>query len=500
MFCSPLYSVSPDRRFYEAMKRTRERRFLCARKQLSGGLFTDYNGNPLWRLGEPKLVEQFLNLTLVWRAGKAPAGSEKFNRDLLLECAGRLAASMQAIFGEEIKPHLFMLAQKLGKKQKLAYSRMSNNCQDFCNGLLDYDSYIHPMVSAMYPFIPVGLSADIEQAADDRSLSYLQSFVKPLQYPIQGGRSRRMMLGSAITMYSSSAQNDADLIDHVYSVRFGYDSENHFSLGFTLGPKRSSGDPYLLKDEEMSCSDRFAASNLPLSTEGLASCSLADHLLDCPQDNLSILQTHLLRQKKYYIDEDGEFLVNLGPKAWMKNRLEILRRLSLMNAFLAEIAKHFQACCWELLPQVGVVNVKTLMKTWRPANTIFSRAWHLDKRDGNKLYYAPDLDFGDGEMSNYKAVGFFTLGTPLFETHRQVLDGENLFMTRLKTLKSLLSSRLAGKDEVWSPWECCTCPECNIHRLQCLRIIFDTDKADSQLLRERLEYYRLVFAGKELPG
>ncbi|KAJ0424933.1 hypothetical protein BJY00DRAFT_308822 [Aspergillus carlsbadensis] len=231
-----------------------------------------------------------------------------------------------------VNPSLYLLASKLGKTQKLAYSRMSNNCQEFCNGLLDYDSYYHPVFSTMYPFIPVSLSLDVGREPDERPLSYLQSFVKPLRYPIPGFRSQRAMIGSAVTMYSSYAQNDADLIDHVHSVRFGRDRENEFSLGFNFS-KPLGGDPYLLKDEEMSCSDRFAAAHLPGSL-GVKRCTLADHVLDCPVDNLSILQAHLHRNVKYYIGEEGEFLTDLGSTAWIMNRLQIFRRLNLLNAFM----------------------------------------------------------------------------------------------------------------------------------------------------------------------
>ncbi|KAL4784432.1 hypothetical protein BJX76DRAFT_367632 [Aspergillus varians] len=454
------YSVSPDRRIYEATKKAKERRFLCSRKQLSGGLFTDYNhSRPRWKAAEERLVQLFLGATIIWRNGKSPLGQESENRALLRECAAHLTQTMQLFFAEEINPHLFLLAQKLGKTQKLAYSRMGNNCQDFCNGLLNYDSYYHPMFSAMYPFIPVSVSPDIEQRDDDRCLSYLQSFVRPLQYPVPGS-SMRAMMGSAVTMYSSYAQNDADLIDHVYSVRFGLGTQGQ-------------GDPYLLKDEEMSCSDRYTWGQSPANTgKPNTPCSLSDHLLDCPVDNLSILQTHLHRQKKYYTDHtNGEFLTNLPPAAWITNRLQILRRLKLLHDFLAEIAAHFQECCRMALPPGVVVDVKTLRKTWRPAATIFSRAWHIDKRVGNTLHYARDMDFGSGGVDDPKSLQLFALGMT-----------DELFLTRVGG---------SGKeDEAWVPWEWCTCDSCKVHRLKAT-IIFgvDVDGADAQQLRRRMEEY-----------
>ncbi|RDW78984.1 uncharacterized protein DSM5745_05836 [Aspergillus mulundensis] len=489
VFCNDVYSVSPDRRIYEATKRVKDRRFLCSRKQLSGGLFTDYNhSRPGWKAAEDAIIGFFLRIAAIWRRSKLPVGHEGENRSLLQDCADQLTATMQSLFSAEIEPHLALLAQKLGKKQKLAYSRTSNNCQDFCNGLLNYDSYYYRMFDSVYPFIPVDLSPEIEKKADDGCLSYLQSFVKPLKYPVPGS-SQRAMLGSAVTMYSSYAQNDADLIDHVYSVRFGRDHTDGFSLGFNLS-KGIGGDEYLLKDEEMSCSDRFAASNLP-SNKGQA-CSLADHLLDCPVDNLSVIQTHLHRRIKYYIDRDTEdFMTNLPPSAWIRNRLQILRRLKLLHDFLAEIAAHFQvACSMALISSNGTINVdvKTLRRVWRPSGTIFSRAWHMDKRVGDTLHFAPDIDFkrnGDDGMENWAMIGFLTFGTTLMQTHRQIMGGDELFMRRLKTVKDRLLSRGSKGDEPWQPWKECTCKECIVHNLKfkCYRL--DLIAADNEEALER---------------
>ncbi|KAL4800770.1 hypothetical protein BDV19DRAFT_2830 [Aspergillus venezuelensis] len=485
VFCADVYSVSPDRRVYEATKRYKERRFLCSRKQLSGGLFTNYNhSRPGWKIGEDTIVELFLHLAVTWKAAKSPTNTEDNNRSLLLNCATELTETMKLIFSEEIDLHLFLIAQKLGKTQRLAYSRMSNNCQDFCNGLLEYDSYTHPIFNSTYPFIPVCLSPDIQQEPDDRCLSYLQSFVQPLQYPIPGS-SKRAMLGSAVTMYSSYAQNDADMIDHVYGVRFGVDRGDGFSLGFSIHGEKD-GDSYLLKDEEMSCSDRFAMTYSSERMGPVPSCTMADHLLDCPIDNLSILSTHFHRQKKYYIDpKSQEFLVNFSPAVWVTNRLQVLRRLKLLHDYLAEIAAHFQECLRQVFASlnVGVVDVKTLRKLWKPQGAVFSRAWHMDKRDGNTLFFAPDIDFGSGEMTNWKAVGFFTFGMTFMQTHRQLIGSDELVTTRLKAVKSRLVSQLSGKEEAWTPWEWCTCDSCRLHglRLKCHRVDFIASANEERL-------------------
>jgi hypothetical protein len=160
---------------------------------------------------------------------------------------------------------------------------------------------------------------------------------------------------------------------------------------------------------------------------------------------------------------------------------------------MAEIASHFQELCRLVLPNVGTLNVKTLQKIWRPGDTIFSRACHMDKRDGNKLYYAPDIDFGEGEMDNWRAIRFLTFETTFTQTHRQVMGGDELFMTRLKTMKSLIVSRLAGKEETWSPWKMCTCNECKINTLSimCRRLDCNAIDNDEALQRGETSVIRL---------
>jgi hypothetical protein len=111
----------------------------------------------------------------------------------------------------------------------------------------------------------------------------------------------------------------------------------------------------------------------------------------------------------------------------------------------------------------------------------------MDKRDGSTLYYASDIDFGTGEMDNYRIVEFFTLGTTFRQTHRQLIGGDELFLTILQTMKSMLMARVAGKEEAWTPWTLCTCRLCKIHMLKyrCHRV--DCNAIDNDGCLERGE-------------
>ncbi|KAL4752090.1 hypothetical protein BDW72DRAFT_192414 [Aspergillus terricola var. indicus] len=72
---------------------------LCSRKQLSDGLFTNYNySRPDCIAAEDELVALFLHIARTWRKGKSSVAYECF-------------------LSAEVDPHLILLAQKLGEAQ-----------------------------------------------------------------------------------------------------------------------------------------------------------------------------------------------------------------------------------------------------------------------------------------------------------------------------------------------------------------------------------------------
>lgn len=112
-----LYSVSLDRRLYSARKKTRYRRFLSARKQLSGGLFCNYSSHKELQISEETNTRRFLDVATSWKALKSATGPEKRNRALLRQYAGDLTKTMKTCFGEEVDKHLTMLALQLAENR-----------------------------------------------------------------------------------------------------------------------------------------------------------------------------------------------------------------------------------------------------------------------------------------------------------------------------------------------------------------------------------------------
>jgi hypothetical protein len=97
---------------------------------------------------------------------------------------------------------------------------------------------------------------------------------------------------------------------------------------------------------------------------------------------------HIHRQRDLYTvpthdDRWGsfdEFLTERGPAAWVHNRLAVLHRLFMLNAFLAIVSRGFQ----DAAESTGVI-VKGMRDTWSPPRTLLSRAWPQNRRNGARL-------------------------------------------------------------------------------------------------------------------
>lgn len=263
-------ALSSAKRLYEAKVPVRNRRFAGFRKQLSGGMFTGYCERFL--ADETNVVDMFLSSAQTWDLIKNDRRlNQSEYRAKLKSCAKVLTKAIAYIYGEEVDLVLFLFAFGLVERVKLSYNRLSNNCQDFCSDLLfrhDADNTF----GLAYPSVP----PNVEQIGGRLSARYLMSFCSRMIY-LHEDMPFVNPLASTTQLYDSFGQNDADMIDHVASIRFKSDPTG-FHLG--LGGAGSCHDEYLLKAADTTCFRRTR-------------CSMLDHILDGPQDNLSVLTTHM---------------------------------------------------------------------------------------------------------------------------------------------------------------------------------------------------------------
>jgi hypothetical protein len=236
-----LLSYSSQKRLYRAEVPIRERRFLTCIKQVSGGLFTSYCA----RFAEEKLIVQaFIDEAEAWQELKADRSlSQKQYRFGLKAGARTIADLIHSVFEEDITLAIRCFAAKLHREVKLQYNRLTNNCQDFCNAmLLNGDSW-DMMFDNIYPPVP----ANLAQTPDTTCMRYMMSFAGRMVHP-HHEVPYVDYLTSATQMYNKFGHNDADIIDHISSIRFKSDPD-----GFHLGIANSCHDEILLKAEEDTC-------------------------------------------------------------------------------------------------------------------------------------------------------------------------------------------------------------------------------------------------------
>ncbi|CAG5174614.1 uncharacterized protein ALTATR162_LOCUS7823 [Alternaria atra] len=418
-------SFSSARRLYESKVPVRNRQFASCLKQLSGGMFTGYCERFL--TDEEHLVNMFLECAKSWASTK---NNRRLNqseyRAKLKSCAKEFTDVVSLVYGEEVNLVLYFFAFGLVERVKLSYNRVSNNCQDFCGDLLfrrDADNTF----GLVYPPVP----PNVDQIERRTSARYLMSFSGRMVHP-HNQMPFVNPLASATQLYDSFGQNDADIIDHVSSIRFK-DDPNGFHL-------------------------------------------VLDHLLDGPQDNLSVLTMHIHRDRNLYTtpseDDWGyeDFLVTLGREAWIRNRLEVLHRLHVLNTALGLISSLFQQLTTEM-------TVEEAKKIWNPPPTLLGRAWSSNKRSGRSIAKPTwhdnifeEREDGLAEIEREETEIQFVLISAFTNPW---LQSSGAWKVRLRSVKSGLNLDLKWCGVFSKHWSQCRCEICQYvaAEVNCSRIL-----------------------------
>lgn len=161
-----------------------------------------------------------------------------------------------------------------------------------------------------------------------------------------------------------------------------------------------------------------------------------------------------------------EFLANLGPESWIKNRLEILHRLLLLNTYLASIATAFQ------LPVEGMT-FKELRKAWQPPSSLFARAWSSNSREqstttntNNRSLPRLAMPRWRDDMGEQQLLRTMTAITTL-HTH-PFMQAPQIWQTRMTAIKRRLlshdddASQNSSSSGVFAhrAWVNCGCANC----------------------------------------
>lgn len=165
-------------------------------KQCLSGLFSGHD--PEWTTGESEIIDKFLTVALDHRTGLIAQFNKDQTKKLLDGCAG-VVELMKQIFAPTLHKYLRLLLAKLWDPSvPLAWDKLFNNCQEFCDRLI-----LQPEIATCFPRAPPGSP----QRADD-GLNYLLSFAS--RFPCLSDDAS--VLDSRLNTYFNSFHQEYDLV------------------------------------------------------------------------------------------------------------------------------------------------------------------------------------------------------------------------------------------------------------------------------------------------
>lgn len=408
-----------------------------------GGIFSGYTAELDER--EDEILEKFLTAVKQWSSNSSAHDPRTKSRDLLFMCAEGVVQLLRSGFNRDVRLNLIAFSDRLLNRVKLQYSRVNNNCQQFCKAMLINGDKWDEQFNNMYPSFPPCM----ENFEETGYLRYLMSFAGSVSNPVpEGGKAT--IMATAVNVFDWFPHTDgADIIDHIASLRFKADPQGD-SPDFSFRPESEDCHDELLLKVQSTCFFNLANGRR---------CSLMAHLLDCPYDNLSILTMHVHRSRSLYtFQSDGKdsqygyetFLSTQGRKPWIANRLGVLFRTFLLHAYLRSIVNVF----FTKLP----VGTPLTTSHWNPQPSTWSRVRHDARRDGNKLFNSKqDLANtpGNAEGNNFPLLQALLTSAPFMQS-------EAVFTSRWKMIKKMLKAELKGENKASdTPWVNCDCRVCN---------------------------------------
>ncbi|KAH8587283.1 hypothetical protein B0O99DRAFT_556899 [Bisporella sp. PMI_857] len=239
-------------------------------------------------------------------------------RKLLDQILGNLLSKLKHLIESRVSIYLGSVAKRLlDPLTELHWSATSNNCQNFCDMLIDWEKF-GPMI---------GSDSVISEADGRRAPLYTMSFVcRPSSYTARPVNTK-FDVPSGLTeeyllKFRYGIHDEADIIDSL--------QEYWYDWGTFGGPLYEHQDLF-----PWDCTEAYG--RYPVSCNN---CNISKHVWAFPFDSWSIISLHLSRDRYMYAPESmpsGAPSKNstspLSNTAWMRNRLKVLLALdSLLSA------------------------------------------------------------------------------------------------------------------------------------------------------------------------
>ncbi|RAH49433.1 uncharacterized protein BO95DRAFT_471004 [Aspergillus brunneoviolaceus CBS 621.78] len=251
-----------------------------------------------------------------------PVKEQRKSLDAALD---QIIAKLKALLETRVNIYLRGIAKKLlDPSTTLTWSAIGNNCQSFCDSLIDTDSF-EPLIER----------TSAGQASGAASPLYLMSFVCPqdgylrsqvrTKYDVPRGLTEEYLL-----RFHFGRHDEADVLDTLQEYWYDWGA-----FGGTL---------YKYQDLfPWDCTEAYQQ-----HPKFCGSCNLAKHIWAFPFDAWSLIALHLQRGPQMYATAKPS---NRGMEdvSWMRDRLTVLTALSLLNrgaTAMARSEKFVQATQW----------------------------------------------------------------------------------------------------------------------------------------------------------
>lgn len=231
---------------------------------------------------------------------------------------GKIFEKLQPFLKARVDVYLRSIVDRLlDANISLTWNARTNNCQSFCNSLLDQDLF-GPLANG-----PTNLHTDSTPL-------YTMSFVCPQEGYMRNSVKTKYDVPSGLTeeyllRFHFGRHDDADIIDSLQEYWYDWGA---------------FGSP-LYKHQNLfpwDCTEAYG--KYPTRCGG---CNIAKHVWAFPFDSWSIIALHLTRERHMYADTDANGDLR-APQSWMRDRLSILHASSVLARAAAAMSKTPSFC------------------------------------------------------------------------------------------------------------------------------------------------------------
>ncbi|KAI0874388.1 hypothetical protein GGS24DRAFT_345776 [Hypoxylon argillaceum] len=291
----------------------RPKRFKSVMKQVIGSPFTGLDPEDISI--ENRIIDSLISASYI-NFDDPGLGLQDHQR-LMDKIIAPIMEDLEELIGGRLSVYLQSIASRLlSSKTKLRWSPTSNNCQNFCDSILDLDIFGSLIAS---------------QHKQTQSPLYLMSFAcRPAGYNKPKIKSKfdvpRGLTEEYLLRFRYGRHDDADIIDTLQEYWHDWGGFNkHLYRYQDLFP--------------WDCTEAFG--RYPVTC---GDCNLAKHIWAFPFDSWSIIALHLARDMSHYAPSDAAGTTD--SVSWMKNRLLVLTAQEKLTTAAIEMAKNisFQEC------------------------------------------------------------------------------------------------------------------------------------------------------------